>query len=486
MKLKIVPLLIGLLLLTAVPELGAGPLHVPHPGAETGGKIPGEFKLIGHNPLENRGMNAAIAIHGNYAYIGSRTDGLHPNTEVKVVDISKPSDPKIVGEIGMPNEGNVGETSRELRVWPEKDLLIVLNLASNCSYLIHACSPTSAVGADNFRFYDISKKNAESPKLVSEYRPSVDPHEFFVWDDPKKKGRALLFMSTPGGGGTQLMVTDMSDATKGKFTELDKWTTVIPDTEADRRLHSLTVSNDGKRGYLAYLGGGFFIVDTSEFAKGVKEPEVKQVTPIPNRVHWGNPGVHSAVKLFGRDWVMTTDEVYGEIPGLLSEHGCPWGWVRFVDISDPKKPKVASEYRLGANHEEFCDDPTANSPDRNSLSSWSAHNPTVVKSIALLTWHSAGLQAIDTTNPRKPKQLAYYRPEPLAFVTQEDPLLSSGQDKVVMWSFPIIKDGLIYVVDVRNGLYILKYKGPHEKEIARIDFLEGNSNLGDALRLEKP
>src|SRR3712207_7321940 len=39
-------------------------------------------------------------------------------------------------------------------------------------------------------------------------------------------------------------------------------------------------------------------------------------------------------------------------------------------------------------------------------------------------------------------------------VQTEDPALSQGREKVVVWSFPIVKDGLIYVVDVRNGLYV--------------------------------
>ena len=55
-----------------------------------------------------------------------------------------------------------------------------------------------------------------------------------------------------------------------------------------------------------------------------------------------------------------------------------------------------------------------------------------------------------------------------------------------MWSYPIIKDGLIYVVDVRNGLYILKYHGPFEAEVTAIRFLEGNSNLGEAQLWETP
>jgi hypothetical protein len=55
-----------------------------------------------------------------------------------------------------------------------------------------------------------------------------------------------------------------------------------------------------------------------------------------------------------------------------------------------------------------------------------------------------------------------------------------------MWSYPIIKDGLIYVVDIRNGLYILKYTGPHAEEVNGVQFLEGNSNQGDALLFEPP
>ncbi|MDQ4028261.1 MAG: hypothetical protein M3214_09470, partial [Actinomycetota bacterium] len=70
-------------------------------------------------------------------------------------------------------------------------------------------------------------------------------------------------------------------------------------------------------------------------------------------------------------------------------------------------------------------------------------------------------------------------------VDTEDPALSQGLNKVVMWSYPIIKDGLIYVVDIRNGLYILRYTGPGSGQLDAIDFYEGNSNLGDAVRLDE-
>jgi hypothetical protein len=36
-------------------------------------------------------MNAALAVKGNYAYVGNRTDGTHVNPRVLVVDVSNPA-----------------------------------------------------------------------------------------------------------------------------------------------------------------------------------------------------------------------------------------------------------------------------------------------------------------------------------------------------------------------------------------------------------
>jgi hypothetical protein len=56
---------------------------------------------------------------------------------------------------------------------------------------------------------------------------------------------------------------------------------------------------------------------------------------------------------------------------------------------------------------------------------------------------------------------------------------------VTIWSYPIISDGLIYVVDIRNGLYVLRYTGSGASTVAGTSFLEGNSNLGDAPRFAR-
>ncbi len=453
----------------------------------------GSLKQVGHEPLMKRGMNAALAVHGRYAYVGSRTD-LHPNTPhggLMVVDISRPAKPRLVRSAF---DARPGESTRELRVWKSQDLLIVLN--TNCGVgpnLHHCLVPT----VSNIRFYDIAGANARQPRLVHTFQ--VDTHEFFLWQDPRKAGRALIFAGNAGsrcvtrGGAPScpLSVWDISPVRRGRapvtlYSGVHGYTESGAPTEEDEipegGLHSLTVSNDGRRAYYALLEGGFAVVDVSAFANGDASPTPRPITPNTARPTWAGPGAHSAVKLWGRDWVWVSDEVYGSAtaPG----HGCPWGWTRMIDISNPRLPTVKGEYRIPQNFQSPC-----RRWEPRPRTSYSAHNPTLTPNIAFTTWHSGGLQAVSLEAPSSPYKLAAFYPKPLDRVMLEDPRLSSDPDtgkheKVVMWSYPIIANGLIYVVDLRNGFYVLRYRGGFADEVNRISFLEGNSNQGDALCYE--
>ncbi len=440
------------------------------------------FELVGHSPLLARGMNAAPAVIGDYLYVGSRTEGgTHDDAGVLIVDVSDPANPQVAGQIGPPEQALLGMTSRELRAVPDKNWLIVMNFA--CSTDIHACTrdvnqfgTRGTAETNNIRIYDVS--NPTSPALISRTQvgsvtvtAATVPHEFFLWRDPNDADRILLFMSTPLGP-PSFRILDISDPTDVQtLVTWDPFQEGLVDEPpgSNALLHSVTASEDGHTAYLSMTGAGVSIIDTSEVIDGVQDPAITGITTPESRVDYSPPwapGTHSTVTIPGRDLLLVTDEVY---PVPVSP-GCPWGWARMVDIADPANPTIVGEYKMQVNDPEVC--PQSNGPE---FVTYTAHNPTVTENLALITWHSGGLRLVDTTDPTAMETITTFKPDPLPSVNIEDPAL--GGDPLLMWSYPIIKDGLIYVVDIRNGLYILRYHGPYDEQIAETAFNEGNSNL---------
>ncbi len=527
-------------ILAMAPAAGAFGGVVPQRGAVTGqpdgvtvgpgGGTPGtseNFQLVGHDPLFNRGMNAAATIYGHYMYIGNRTDGSstcgvgdprgpgnncpHVHPGVLIEDIANPANPHVVGEIGPPLEGNVGISSRELRVWPARKLLIVMNF--RCSAVIHACPP----GNDQTFPYDLafySLADPLHPQLISTYVPTsasglqVKPHEMYLWQDPNNPFRALLWISTPQLTSDptvpNMMIVDISDVPHGGSPALiaqGNWNGLYENGgsetffQNDLYTHSMAPTADGRTTYLSMEGGEMLVLDTSSVVD--HDPPTGTVINLTNdlisspanRPIWGNPFPnclkacpegHSSVPVPGRPYVLTTDEIYGTFTDPT--FGCPWGWVHLISVADPTHPTIVGEYKIAQDDQSFCGSP-ADDPATEQFTSYSSHNPTVLPDLAFVDWHSGGVQAIDIADPASPQQAGWFSPTPLTSVATEDPALNRGPNKVTMWSYPIIRNGLIYVMDIRNGLYILRYTGPHWQEAAGIHFLEGNSNLGDALRL---
>ncbi len=477
-------LLTSAALLAAVPAAGASNGGISQPGAVTvgpGGGTPGtseNFQLVGHDPLFGRGMNAAATIYQHYIYIGNRTDGSstcgvgdprgpgtncpHPHPGVLIDDIANPANPHVVGEIGPPLEGNPGITARELRVWPQEKLLIVMNF--RCSSVIHACvRGTDAQFPYDLAFYSLA--DPVHPALISTYVPTsaaglpVKPHEMYLWQEPKNPDRALLWISTPqltpNPAVPNMMIVDISKvAAGGPVTEIAEgnWNELYPSGgsevafQNDLYTHSMAPTADGRTTYLSMEGGEMLALDTSSVVSSdppagtVISLNNDLITDPANRPVWGNPlpgclkacpEGHSAVPVPGRPYVLTTDEIYGTFTDPT--FGCPWGWVHMINVSDPAHPQIVGEYKI--------------------------------------------------TQDTQSAQAGWFSPTPLSTVATEDPALSLGPDKVVFWSYPIIHNGLIYCIDIRNGLYILRYTGPHASEVTDIHFLEGNSNLGDAVRL---
>jgi hypothetical protein len=438
------------------------------------------FELVGHSDLMARGMSSALAVAGDTVYVGSRTDAPHPHAGVMIVDVSDPSQPTVVGEIGPPDDDLIDMSSRELRADPERALLFVLEFA--CDPQLHECTADPAQFAttggaaetDRLNIFDIRAPRA--PRLIGAYdfgsypgKDGTKPHEMFLWRGAGS--RELMYVSTPGGP-PSLEVIDVSDPTAPALAATWDAAFFAPPrgNRANGALHSLSVSDDGATAYLAMQGNGFLELDTSDLASGVASPVIRERTPEAMRLDQTPPlppATHSAVAIPGREsFVLLTDEVY-ERPIAT---GCPWGWVRMVDASDPAAPAFAGDFKLPENDPKTC---ASGVPAVQQV--YTAHNPTLTEHLALVTWHAAGLLALDTVDPAHPSEVARFVPDPIAQVATEDPTL--GGAPVIMWSYPVIARGLIYVVDIRNGLYVLRYHGPFDGEIATRTFAEGNSNV---------
>ncbi len=495
-------------------------------------------------------MNAAPTLYTDastgktFAYVGNRTDGskpcsqtgdvqpchssskVHEHAGIMIENVSHPAHPEHVGQIGLPYAGLPGISTRELRVWPKKKLLVVMSF--RCSSVIHDCPPgDDTTFPFDFKFFDLT--HPVHPRFIGSYVPTdkagvpVKPHEMFLWVDPHDKDRALLFVSTPTDSvdpnTPNLMVVDISDvpgsfggsgpaplATVAPVTDIAEgnWNQFFPGAgdpanyDFDLALHSMAPTANGNKTYLAYLRGGFGILDTRAVVRDRDDHFIslndKLLTPVPNFVRWGTGNVcpghtaagcgesHSAVPVPGRHFDLSTDEVYGTF--TVPSFGWPWDWARLINVEHPAHPHLVGQYKIFQNTPAFQGSP-GDGPATEQFTSYSSHNPTVLPTIAFIAWHSGGLQAVDITKPHEPKQAGWFSPKPLAEVDTEDPALNGGPNKVTVWSYPIIKNGLIYVIDIRNGLYILRYTGSQSKKVAAIRFLEGNSNLGDAVRLAR-
>jgi hypothetical protein len=399
------------------------------PSSSLAAGLPATLTVVGHDDLGARGLNAGLALADHCAFVGSRGQG-----PVAIEDISDPAHPRGVGSL----PGRARSTAREVRAVPASHLLVVL------SYQL------GGGGGNRIDLYQWTT-DCTQPSLAGSHdfgrRP---PHELFLWRQPGG-GRTLLFVTMFSGGAGDLQVIDASDPSHPALS--GTW------SPPRGLLHSISLSDDGRRAFLSLWTGGMLVADVSQFTGGSPNPQLTLLTPAASALPplpGGN--VHSAVQLPGRDLVVITDERYPP--------ACPYGPARLVDVSDPAHLRVVATLAAPENDPATC---------RGAVTgTYTSHNPTIVGDLAFVTWYSSGLQVFDVSSPAQPARLAEFRAQGIT-PGALDPQL--GVTPTMTWTYPIVRDGLIYVADINQGLYVLRYSGPHQEQVAQVAFAEGNSNL---------
>jgi hypothetical protein len=451
---------------SAVPSGASGPPATTTVGSPS---VPGTtkgFQVVGHTDLGNRGMNSPLALAGRCAYVGDRSYAAKPRagSGVAIVDVANPARPVRVGTLAARPD----TTQRELRADAGLGLLVVEDYSP---YIGSARSGGDAYSGNDLQLYDISK-DCRKPRLVSTYDFGVRaPHEFFLWKDPRHPGRVLAYVTTTIYG-PDLNVLDLSDPTAPKlvsvYTAPQQVASGTSDDVATQNpssyIHSIAVSDDGARAYVGGWDFGTYVLDTSGLADPAGVPVMRPLGAQP--LDYG-ANVHGNVPIPGKPFGVMVQEEYA-----AAGRSCPFGWLRMADLRDPTALRLAGGYRLPEND---CAKAQA------ANGTFTAHNQTTFPSVSLLTWYSGGLRAVDTTNPARPVETGVFVPKATqdAPVERDTRLFFAGNKNDrrtgAMWSYPVISNGLVYVVDIDLGLYVLRYTGKYAREVGQAAFVEGNS-----------
>ena len=435
----------GLALLGATSLAGAAPHHAsavvatpdhPEPGKQ-GETMPGEnhvlaqpysqgVNLVGHSPIDGRVGNVIMTWAGNCAYVGDgvtlKPSGqldflpLGPKSGVAVIDVSHPTQPKVVRYLQDKGSLNAGETLHAVTIGRRSML---------------AASTYGGVAGINgpkegwLSLYDISA--CAAPRLLSEIKWPEPVHTLRISPRGHYVYGTVLNPFT-GDGGIEIM--DISEPARPRF--LGKF----PITTAGGRSyafapHELVFSPDEKRIYIGVLSsrggdlnhqfkparpgppsaetvgpdaGGIYIVDNTDFAQHRPDPRLRLIGTA-HKAGWHSP---VQARIGGKPYLVSAGEL----------GPCPGAWPRITDISDETRPRQVGEFRLAMNRPENCPAPTPIETASGGLvgasGTASTHFQDVDNSadtrLGLFTFMFAGLRIVDLRKPANPVEIAYFKP----------------------------------------------------------------------------
>ena len=393
-----------------------------------GPTLPGRienFELVGRHALGSRGWNTGLALAGPCAYIGNRR-----LPQIAIVDVSNPAEPALAGELVL----SPGSRPVELRTVPDLDLLVVMNFSSGITFIT----------------YDI--RDCFNPRPMGSLGLGVVPHEFYLWRDPARPERLLAYAAMYYDLRPDLHVIDLTDLAAPRW--LGSWS--APAAGVRGSLHALTIAPDGRLAYLALTAGGLLLADVSDFADGVPDPAVRVLRDAQGFAPAPAISAHTALPLANPRYVLVTEEVYP----------CPFAGLFVADVQTPARPQIISRFRLPE-----AAPPCAGRSEPSAV--FTAHNPLLVGDLAFITWYGGGLQVLDFRDPAHPVRVGQYVPDGAGAAGSS----YLGSYAVQLWSFPILREGLLYVSDIQSGLHILRYTGPGAAEVNIVPLAEGNVSV---------
>lgn len=443
--------------------------------------------LIGQTDLGGRGENADVWSHRGFAYVGTWS-GTCPGTGVKVVDVSSPSRPSLVGTLAA-HPGSSTEDVMVIRVTTPSfrgDLLAVG---------LQTCGldPSGQPGPAGVELWDVSDPRA--PLELALLENGLGVHELFLF---QRGGRAFVLEAVPFsefettlcsppffdpafcardyprplGDVRVIEVTDPRDPVEvadwgaGKdgglpfggspkspapakppfdCTPPGGGPTVCRGDAPGVFAHSVSADASGNRAYVAYWDLGMVVLDLADPVR----PQLlgRGVAPA------GEEGdMHSAIeapqRVGGRLLAVTTDEdfspspSFGVGPGNSVFAADTWGAARIFDVSDPASPVEVGRFAT----------PNSLLGTNGDGGFYTVHNPELADGLLFLSWYSDGVRVVDLSDPTAPAEVAAFVPPAVA-----DPSGFGFATAPLVWGVHVDGD-LVFVSDINYGLYVLRLR----------------------------
>ncbi len=397
-----------------------------------------------------------VVVRDGYLFVGH----MSPPEGTSIIDVRDPASPKVVAKIAPPDHYShthkvrvagdlmITNVERHRRHFYRKgemlergmaDLAKKLGRAPSDAELAEAVGVAASDLADlreghargygdgGFRVWNIA--DPASPKLLSYVRTGgIGVHRFDM-----DENYAYISTEMDGFIGNILVIYDLADPTNPR--EVSRWwipgqnlaAGEKPDWKGQRhRLHHALRVGDKMWAACWYAGG--YVIDISDITKPKTLGSYNYHPPFPEPTHTLMP---LPEPIAGRQIALMVDEEHDHVPGQ------PHGFIWIMDARDPANLKPISTFQVSE-----MDSPYARAGGR-----FGAHQfqEKQIGSLIYAAWFAGGLRVIDIADPEKPKEIAFYVPEPF-------PGHKAPQSNDV----DVDERGLVYLLDRDHGLEIIE------------------------------
>ncbi|MEP6691730.1 MAG: Ig-like domain-containing protein [Gemmatimonadaceae bacterium] len=349
---------------------------------------------------------------GKHAYLGTGSGG----DRMYAIDISNPAKPTVTDSI-MANTRRVND----IMTTADGKLMVF----------------TREGASDRKNGIVIaSLEDPAHPKVISEFTDGVTAgvHSSFVYTQPKFGTHAYI---TNDGTGA-LHIIDLGDPYHPK--EVAQWRT--PRADAGRTLHDIDIQNGLL--YASYWNDGLVVLDIGNGVKGGSPSNPQLVSQFKydlNELYrdveaTGGPGfirgTHTAWR--HKNYVFIADEVFpskGVTGAKDAAAGRAYGRLQVVDVSDIAKPRIVAWYE----------------PEFGGV-----HNIWVAGDTLYMGAYNAGFRVFDISGELRGDLRAQARE-----IGHLNPADMDGkvQNAAMTWGV-VVRDGLAYVNDMYNGLWVVR------------------------------